>query len=400
MPAVYVSPPGNGLELLDNQVSQTLRLQIAGAVNNFTQPYTTNRIIAVNYPWVAAYTGTAWVHVFPWLKNTEIIEGLNLYDYMPTNYNNGFKWLKDYAFGKTNLLSLVDKDDTPLAIYSKFIQNTFATSAPGLSLDDIGVSWRNRKNSYARWQDFPRPWLAPTNSVALDSLSSSAISNVYTGLTNIFDTVAVEVSSGSNPNKKVSTVDLRMLDVHNRRLLVRHDMTGAHLHNLFLTLAAFRTNATGSTNFTVGDALLNSQQVSTNLTSTDTNINVRITYKRHRSLPASIATNRPNHFVPFPGLTVTVLQTDDRQIRKGDLAAICFDYGRVSRAMLNVQAQQLWNMEQLLQSTPSATNTISPELYQGGTAFLMGMAYYERVNRLRDLNERLHKQRVISEFAF
>lgn len=398
-PAVFVYPPDNQLKLLDTQLSQTLRMQMAGAVNDFTQPYTTNRVVPVNYPWVAAYNGTNWVHIFPWLKDTEIVEGLNLYDYMPTNYNNGFKWLKDYAYGRTNILSLATTDDTPLGIFGKFVQNSLQTSAPGISLDDIGVSWRNRPNSYARWQDFPKPWVVPTNSVALDSLSSSSITNVYAGMTNIFDTVSVEVSNVQVPARKIFSGEMRLVDVHNRRLIVRHEKTGANLHDVILSLAAFRTNATGPTNFTTGHALLNFQQVKTNLTTTGQDINIRVTYKRHRSLPSSIATNRPTHWVPFPGLTVTVLQTNDRQIKRGDLAAICFNFGTVTRAMLNVHAQELWNMERLLTTTPSATNTISADLYQGGTAYLTGMAYYERNNRFRELNERLHKQRVMSEFA-
>jgi len=68
--------------------------------------------------------------------------------------------------------------------------------------------------------------------------------------------------------------------------------------------------------------------------------------------------------------------------------------------MLNVHATELWNMERLLKSTPSATNTVLLDLYQGGTVNLMGMAYYERYGRFRDLNERLHKAGVVSEFAY
>lgn len=400
MPAVYVYPAHNGLTLLDTQLSRLLRMQLQGALNEKGAAYTTNRAIPVNYPWVAAYVGTNWIHLFPWLKDTELVEGLNLSDYLPAGQANGYQWLRDFALGKTNLLGFSTGDDTPLAIYPRFLQNALDTAAPGISPDDLGFTWRVRKHGYARWQDFPKPWAAPVSATALDTLSSANITNVYAGLTNIFDTLNVEVSSVANPAKKVTSGDVRLVDLHNRRLVVRHEKTGSNLHNLILSLAAFRTNATGSTNFTAGDALLNSQQVSTALNSTDNDLNVRVTYRKHRSLPPSVATNRPSHFVPYLGLTADVLVIDDRKLKKGDLAAVCLDYGRVSQPMLRVNAQELWNMERTLQATPAATNTIPPDLYQGGTAYLMGMAYYERNNRFRTLNERLHKARVLSEFAY
>ena len=72
--------------------------------------------------------------------------------------------MRDYALGRTNILSLAGEDDTPLAIYAKFIQNQLNVSAPGVSLDDIGFNWRNRRRSYARWEEFPKPFVAPMTS--------------------------------------------------------------------------------------------------------------------------------------------------------------------------------------------------------------------------------------------
>ena len=50
---------------------------------------------------MAAYIGTNWVHIFPWLKDYSIVEGLDLYDYMPTNYSSAYGWVKDYIYGNT-----------------------------------------------------------------------------------------------------------------------------------------------------------------------------------------------------------------------------------------------------------------------------------------------------------
>jgi RHS repeat-associated protein len=397
VPAVYCYPAHNALKLPDQQVSKLLRMQLVGAVNDKGQQWTTNTLIPVNYPWVAAYVGTNWIHLFPWLKDTEVTEGLNLYDYMPAGYENGFKWARDYFFGKTNILGLATDDDTPLALFPKFIQNTLSNSAPGISIDDLRAKWFDRRKGFARWTDFPRPFVVPSTNVALDTLTSPGITNVFPGLTNIFDTIQVDVSSVANPAKKVSSGEVRLLDLHNRRLLVRHEKTGTNLHNLILNLATWRTNATGPTNFTAGDALLNTQQVSTALNSTDDTLSVRLLYKRHRSMPPSIATNVPGYWASYPGLTATFVVDDSLTIRKGDLAAVCLNAGRVTPAMLRVQAEELWNMERTLAANTNAV--VDPNLLQGGTAFLMGMSYYENLSRFDRVNQQLHKIVTISQHA-
>ena len=95
VPAAYVYPTNNGMQMLDFQLSKLLRIQLNGALSS-TAETNLPQLISVNYPWVAAYIGTNWVQIFPWLKDTEITEGFNLYDYMPTNYNSGFKWMTHF----------------------------------------------------------------------------------------------------------------------------------------------------------------------------------------------------------------------------------------------------------------------------------------------------------------
>lgn len=397
-PAVYVYPPHNTLTMLDTRLSRLLRLQFRGAVNSASgQVYSSNKLIAVNFPWVAAYIGTNWVHLFPWLKDTEIIEGMNLYDYMGTNYRNGFRWMSDYLHGKTNILSLASSDDTPAVLFPKFVQNQLSANAPGLSLDDMGVRFLNRRKGYARWQDFPTPFSAPTNGVALDTLSSTAITNVFAKLTNIFDTYTVEISSQANPAQKISSGEVRLVDLHNRRFLIQHVKTGTNTHDVILSLAAFRPGATGTTNFAVSSDLLNVQFVRTNLTSTDDWLDVKLTYRRHRSLPTSIFTNPPTPYVNYPAVNARMEISDTRSLRKGDLAAICLNVGRVSKSMLEVHAQELWNMERAV--ALDTNNLPAADLYQGETTYLLGMAYFENVSRFREQNQKLHKTHVLSQVA-
>src|SRR5208282_253997 len=84
-PAAYVFPTNNNVQMLDTRLSALLRMQLHGAVNQYGQLYTSNTLITVNYPWVVTTISNQTVHIFPWLKDTQITEGLNLYDYMPTN---------------------------------------------------------------------------------------------------------------------------------------------------------------------------------------------------------------------------------------------------------------------------------------------------------------------------
>lgn len=44
-------------------------------------------------------------------------------------------------------------------------------------------------------------------------------------MTNIFDLFSVEIRSVANTNKVVSSGFMRMVDIHNRRLLIRHEKT-------------------------------------------------------------------------------------------------------------------------------------------------------------------------------
>jgi len=402
IPAAYVFPPENGMKMLDTQLSKLLRMQIRGAINNTlgsnSVAYTTNSLIGVNYPWVAAYIGTNWVHLFPWLKDTQVVEGLNLYDFMPTNYTTSYQWIRDYLHNRTNITSLSAGDDTPQTLFPLFVRQMLATNAPGISLDDIGVQFVNRRHLYSRWSDFPRPPVVTNTSISIESLSSSAITNVYSRLTNIFDTVSVAVSSVANPSKTLASGTLRMVDLHNRRFLIRHEKITSTTHRMILSLEPYRSDVTGIGNFSNDPNLLKQQSLTNStLNSSDDALNVRIIHNRHRSLPVGFVP--PTHNIPYLGISEFTSITNNRPLRKGDLAAICFNVGRVTPQMLRVHAESLWNMERMLEADPSATNSLSADVYQGAVAYLMGMAYYEKVGRFDALNQRLHKVQVESWYA-
>lgn len=149
-PAAYVWPTNNNLKILDTTLSKLLRMQLSGAVDSYGLAYSTNALITVNYPWVATRLADgSTVHIFPWLKDTEILEGLNLSGYLPTNYNRAFKWVTDYAYGNTNILGLSSDTDAPFDLFKKYAANYLLTNYPGLSLDDFGVKFRDRRTRHS-----------------------------------------------------------------------------------------------------------------------------------------------------------------------------------------------------------------------------------------------------------
>lgn len=393
-PAVYAYAPEDKLQMLDTRLSKMLRLQLKGALDDTGYYWTSNRLVSVNYPWVATYVSNQWVHVFPWLKDTEITEGLDLWDLMPTNYNTGYKWVMDYVRGKTNLLSLA-AENSPAALFPAFVKQTLLQTAPGISVEDIGARIIDRRHSYLRWADFPRPTYVTNFSYAVESFSDPAITNVSRALTNAFDLVNIRVYSQANTNRQIVTGDLRMMDVLNRKFLLRFEKITSTTHRMILSLAPYRSDATGIGTFT-NDATLLKQQISTNsaLTSADENIIVQVTYKRHRALtPAT----QKGFYGMTEGTNVIVSQPI---IRKGDLAALCFDLGDTSKKVLQIQAQEYWNMEQQLGLNPSLTNSMSPDVYQGTACYLMGMAFYEKCGRFREFNSHLQKAHVLSIYNF
>jgi YD repeat-containing protein len=397
VPATYMYPPHNGLQILDARLSRMLKFQVHGGFSEPGQLYTTNTMIPVNYPWVAAYIGTNWVHIFPWLKDYEIVEGLNLYEYMPTNYSDAYGWVKDYVYGNSNLLSLaVNGNNTPRVIFPRYLAQTLQQNHPGISVDDIGVKILNRRHNYARWQDFPTPtWLTNT-ALAVESLTANSITNVDPLLTNIFDTVSVELYSQTDPRKDIQSGAMRLTDLHNRQFYITQTNNATNQVLLSLVLAPFRTNVTTQYAFTNDAPLLSKEVLSTTLDQFDDVLWIRITYNRHRALSLSYPIDSSQPYLAFkdsPSRQIVV----ERPMRKGDLAAICLDYGRVTQDMLNVHATDLWQMENALRANPAAA--VSPDVYQGATMYLAGMSYYKKVSDFEAVNQNLHKVNVLSSWA-
>ena len=396
-PAAYVFPPDGGLKMLDSRLSSLLRMQLVGAQDDQGHFFTTNRLITVNYPWVAAYINGQWVHLFPWLKDTQVIEGLDLYDYLPPQYKDLQLWVKDYVTGNTNLMAFATPDDdTPTTIFPAYLKSYLLTNAPGISLDDIGMRYVNRRHLYATWSDFPRPTWVTNASTAVESLTSPDIVNVSPLLTNVFDTVSIELYSLQNPQKDIQTGDMRMCDLHNRKFFLTHTNLGGGQIQAILTLAPFSPNITGQSSFTNDVALTNKEVLKVTFDGSDDQLRLRFRHRRQRALTWQTAVDSYNGFLQVSSAR-EVLQ--ERPLRKGDVAAICLSAGRVTPAMLRVHAEELWNVEQQLSTNAAAASSIPVDVYQGSLLYLMGMNYFQRTEPFNEINSRLNKVQKISWFG-
>jgi RHS repeat-associated protein len=397
VPAVYEFAPRNGLQMLDARLNGILKFPVQGAFTEAGQLYTTNTMIAVNYPWVAAYIGTNWVHIFPWMKDYQVTEGFDLYNYMPTNYSSAYPWVQDFIYGKTNLLSLATNgDNTPSVIFPAFIKQTLLQNYPTLSVGNMGVEIVNRPHYYARWQDFPTPTWVTNTSTPIESLAATSITNVDPSLTNIFDTVNVTVYSVGNPTNSISTGTLRLTDLHDREFYIFQTNTSTTNVQLSLILMPFRTNVTTQFAFSNDSNLLSREVLTMNLKTNENQLSVRFQYQRNQALAA---TNPVDPTTVFLGFNAVQNISMERPLLRGDQAAICMDYGRVTPAMINLQAQPLLQEEAAVQANPSLSNSVSPDIYEGAVMSLAGMTYYEQVSAFDQVNQNLHKVDNLSSWA-
>ena len=179
-PPCYVFPPHNGLQILDARLSRMLKFQVQGGFSEAGQLYTTNTMIAVNYPvggglhrhQLGAYLPVveglrdqtrAWTCTTTCPPTTAApIPGCGITS-MATPTCCRWRWTATTRPGSSSRPSL---------------QQTLLQNHPGVSVDDLGVQIVNRRHYYARWQDFPTPTWVTNTSTPLESLTASGITNV------------------------------------------------------------------------------------------------------------------------------------------------------------------------------------------------------------------------------
>ncbi len=192
---------------------------------------TANAKVAMRYPWVVAYVpkvgGYTPVRLFPWLKDVELRQGLNMWDYLPQSLSTGRK-INEYFFrnGADLSLSLL-KSDMPTEILPNFLQRKIKEQYPQLSLSDFGINRIERKHYFSDWGAFPAPQLDDLNLTLWPDLRQQ------NGLW--YNIAQIEVVDTSNAANKITTGRMPWCDLLDRRIYLERNFAGAaNSHMLYL----------------------------------------------------------------------------------------------------------------------------------------------------------------------
>ncbi len=379
--AAYVFPTNNNLFMSANHISQLWEVQVSGVVYPNGIPIITNSLLSLNYPWVVANIGTNTVHIFPWIKDHEIVEGVNLYDYMPTNYTTALQWVEQYVRGNTNILNL-DSENVVSKLFPEFVQQYMGPLGPSFSMDNLGVRAFNRQHQFPTWSYLPQPD-AVTNLSTLAIVDNLNDSGSFPFLTNVFNTMRVEVYSNSvsgNPVLDSGTWD--SCDLDDRKFLL---FTNAG--RLCLWLAPYRSSVTAVQSF-VGPS---STALQSNSVPVGSLGYLAIQCLHHRQV-ASLTS--PYIWLP---LNESIGATNAAHCNLGDTAAIALDFGQVSPMMLQQHEETYWALER-----QRATNsTLIPNVwdYSGTAAYLLGMGYFQKNDAFDVNNQQWHKVRDLIKFS-
>jgi RHS repeat-associated protein len=420
VPCGYVFGPLDQTQMLTSELSPMLRMQLSGAEDFGVAESTSGPTLTpVNYPWVAAYINGQWVNLFPWIKDTVVQEGYNLYDCLPQGYNTGADWLRKYLYNDPKIRTPgTEYYNDPGVLFTQFVENNLPDT---MSIDDIGVTVYNRPHYYTAWSQFPHPWSRPgVNSTNLYPDLMSYSRSAF-GSDKLFDTVSIQVFSDRVGNGIYATQDPVVLSgtlysalLDDRRFLLYHvpiasgttavpvnsGTTTWSNYDMILSLEAATPGATGTNVVTGGSPftntggdpyLLNKQQAYTALSSSDSQLYMVINYTRHRAAESS------NGSAPFLDIIDGSPAVDTRPLRIGDTAGICLNFGQVTHWMLEVQEEKYWAMQQEALQNPSATFDI--ETAQGLPAYLMGMDYYYRTGAFTNEYQALTGMQIVSNVA-
>lgn len=240
--AGYVKPPHNSMKIGAQRLSNLLRMRVKDT-RTPDGTLISDAMIPVNYPWVAAYVPVdpskpnspkKWVHFFPWLKDTEVREGLSIEGYLPGEHKTIRSWIRRYLLdpsesnsAQTNpaaadfpFLSLDAEDTTPRNIFLRHFQKSLPA---GKSLDDFGVRFRDRTHLRDVWEKFPSPDVLPPPAelATASSVVTTLVENPSSPapLDKLYDSVRIEIKPVGATSRSID-VTLRTMDFHNRRTVV------------------------------------------------------------------------------------------------------------------------------------------------------------------------------------
>lgn len=412
-------------QIMAKRLSQLLRMQIVGVQNSDGTLIQETDMIPVNYPWVTAYlpsdpTNAAsdkkWVHFFPWFKDTEIVEGQNLFEYLNpadagdndhNKYNSGYLWVEKYINKDPEIFfdgSGSDENDTPLNLFPKFITRKLNAWRPGFSIDHMGVRYRDRINNRSQWTDFPRPYFKPDANSNVATLPPNSLTlktklRINSADDSLFDRVKLTLVSSDNPNNKFVTANMRITDLHNRRITGYFSREGGSSTFNF-GMEPFAPGTTGTQGWNdIDDPIAKTQLTTLTGLQRTTNVEVTVTLQRHNAL-AETHPDLPTSWNSFLGVSNALTHSQLITFRAGDHASLCMNLGRVSQRMVNTHLAAFNEEAQSLKNKGASATFHDRARYLGAITQLMGYSYYRDLNNYTTQLEALLKVNTLSKNMF
>ena len=293
----------------------------------------------VQYPWVVFSDGKETVSLFPWMKEMQITEGHDLYNFMPAEYASADRWILRYLKGDEKILKHIgpDGNDTAALLFTRFAEEELRKQ--GLSLADVGIHRTPLKKQFASWADFPRPVIKGKHQI-FDFLSH---------VPEIFAFAVIEVSSHENPQKRISHT-LSLASFSSSTMPIWFSSLGDNKHRLYV--------------HPIGEP----KEYSFDLDHTDLLVDVKVSY----SVPIG-----SDGFHSIKALSIA----------KGTSAALCFHFGGASPKKTSYFYEKF-----------SAEKDEKKRLH--ALLSFVGASYFERCGHAEEVLASLHKVTPMTVFAF
>lgn len=396
VPSAYVFPQRNAMKMIDASLSRVLGFQIHGMVAPDGSPQLSPSgpgvptLVPVNWPFVAAHIDGKWVNIYPWMKDIDIQEKEDVYRYLPEGYNSGPLWVEKFIHMDSEIFDetvLQRGDDTPATLFVEHVKKNL----PGtLNIDDLGAKLRPRKINYASFAEMPTPF-----SISGSATFQSKLSDV----SGLFDTVVISAKSSVNSAVGVTTSEIPLMEVLDRRLLVKFTRTTSTNLYLNLVLAPLVSTYTGSSNFSNSFSTLGKKQVlTTSVTpSVDKNFNIGFTFNMHRRFWSGFVAPHPGYWATYLGLIDLSQITASATIAAGDMASIVLMLDEVIAEQSEPHLREFTAVQKAMKANPSVSQ--DEDVYLGGIVHLMGLSYGQRYadsdRTLRDLHKMTLGNRIL-----
>ncbi|MBI4548787.1 MAG: RHS repeat protein, partial [Ignavibacteriae bacterium] len=370
--AVYATAPSGKLVMERDRMSNMLGIQLRRALSSLGAwskliTFQEADLIPVNYPWVMLYDKTkkSWVHLFPWIKNIQVHEGLDFYPLMPKGYQSAAQWIRHYLENDPAIFKHVklDGNDTAAVLLERFIEEHLR--AHGKMLDDIGVRFQNVRQQFATFEQFPRPYRLQGNVSLVTSLIEKS---------DLFTTVTVQIQSQDDPATRVfSTKPMKTAQIQGRPFYFYATPIADNnfAHDLVIEMLPY-----GPTNGDIGlfdndTKIFLKQRHSVYVNHFTQSFVIKIIYEQGNEQDEN--TSIMAHEAKKTEISYT--------FAKGVAAAICMNIGRVTPEMLNVLASQF----------ESRRETVNSHERVGILNYLTGMTYYKKLSDAEAFLRRIHK---------